>query len=411
VRITTVFRKLLGVMEMLVSSVAFEEVGLVIDVGPRWRRARCCECGRPGPTYDRSPLRRWRHLALGRSVFWLQYAPRRVDCRTCGVRVEQVPWAAWGSRFTLEFEEMVAYLAQRMDRTAVRKQLGINWRTVGSIVERIVAERLDPSRLDNLTVIGIDELSFRRNHNYVTVVVDHVRKRVVWVGEGKSADALKQFFTLLGPERVRQLTHVTVDMSAAYIAAIDAYAPHVQKVFDRFHVQRLASDAVDEVRRAEVREIAGTDAAKALKETRWALLRGAWNLDIRDEQKLADVQATNRRIYRAYLLKEMLAETLEYRQRARAERHLDGWLSWATRSKLRPFVKLAGTIRKFKDGILAYVKTRLTNGLTEGLNNKTRLITRRAYGFHSAHALAAMIHLCCGGIMLAPPLPGPTSSA
>jgi transposase len=411
VRITTVFRKLLGVTGMLVSSVAFEEIGLVIEVRPQWRRARCCECGRPGPTYDRSPPRRWRHLALGRFVFWLQYAPRRVDCRTCGVRVEQVPWAAWGSRFTLEFEEMVAYLAQRMDRTAVRKQLGINWRTVGSIVERIVAERLDPSRLDHLTVIGVDELSFRRNHNYVTVVVDHVRKRVVWIGEGKSADTLQQFFSLLGPERVRKLTHVTVDMSAAYIAAIDAHAPHVEKVFDRFHVQRLASDAVDQVRRAEVREVAGTEAATALKKTRWALLRSAWNLDTRDEQKLAAVQATNRRIYRAYLLKEMLAQLLEYRQRARAERHLDGWLCWAIRSRLKPFVKLAGTIRKFKDGILAYVKTRLSNGLTEGLNNKTRLITRRAYGFHSAHALAAMIHLCCGGIMLTPPLPEPTSTA
>jgi transposase len=411
VRITTVFRKLLGVTRLLVSSVAFEEGGVVVEVRPQGRRARCCECGRRGPTYDQSPPRRWRHLALGRFVFWLQYAPRRVDCRTCGVRVEQVPWAAWGSRFTWEFEEMVAYLAQRMDRTAVCKQLGINWRTVGSIVERLVAERLDPSRLDHLTVIGIDELSFRRNHNYVTVVVDHVRKRVVWVGEGKSADALKQFFVLLGPERIRKLTHVTVDMSAAYIAAIDEHAPHVQKVFDRFHVQQLANDAVDQVRRAEVREAAGTKAAKALKKTRWALLRGAWNLDTRDEQKLAAVQATNRRIYRAYLLKEMLAEAFEYRQRTRAERHLDGWLHWATRSRLRPFVKLAGTIRKYKDGVLAYVKTRFTNGLTEGLNNKTRLITRRAYGFHSAHALAAMIHLCCGGITLAPPLPEPTSTA
>jgi transposase len=344
-------------------------------------------------------------------AFWLRYAPRRVDCGTCGVRVEQVPWAAQFARFTLEFEEMVAYLAQRMDRTAVRKQLGINWRTVGTIVERVVAERLDPARLDDLSIIGVDELSFRRNHQYVTVVVDHLKKRVVWIGEGKSADTLKQFFAELGPERTKKLTHLTMDMSAAFIAAVDDLAPQVQKVFDRFHVQRLASDAVDEVRRAEVREVAGTEGAQALKKTRWALLKSAWNLDRREEEKLSEVQRTNQRIYRAYLLKESLAEGFEYRQGARASKHFDSWICWAIRSKLKPFVKLAGTIKKFKDGILAYVKTRLSNGLTEGLNNKTRLITRRAYGFHSAHALAAMIHLCCGGITLDPPLPRPTSHA
>lgn len=410
-RISTVFRKLLGVTRLLVSSVGFEEDGLVIDVRPRWQRPRCGGCGRPRPAYDRSPPRKWRHLGLGRTLFWLRYAPRRVECPACGVRVELVPWAAPGSRFTLQFEETVAYLAQRMDRTAVRKLFGINWRTVGAIVERVVAERLDPSRFNDLTVIGVDELSFRRNHNYVTVVVDHSKRRVVWIGEGKSADTLKQFFDLLGPERIGKLTQVTLDMSAAYIGAINAHAPHVEKVFDRFHVQRLASDAVDEVRRAEVRAVGGADEAKALKKTRWALLKSPWNLTQREEKKLADIQQTNRRIYRAYLLKEMLAQALDYRQLARAERHLNGWVRWAVRSKLKPFVKLAGTIRKYRDGILAYVKKRLTNGLTEGLNNKTRLITRRAYGFHSAHALAAMIHLCCGGITLDPPLPRPTSTA
>jgi transposase len=411
VRITTVIRRLLGITGLLVSSVAFQQEGLVVAVRPTWRKPRCGRCGRQGSVYDRLPPRKWRHLALGRVAFWLRYAPRRVNCRACGVLGERVPWADRSSRFTRQFEEMVAYLAQRMDRTAVRKQLGINWRTVGTIVERIVAERLDPSRLDDLSVIGIDELSFRRNHNYVTVVVDHLKKRVVWIGEGKSADTLKQFFAELGPERTSKLTHVTMDMSSGYIAAVNEHAPHAEKVFDRFHVQRLASDAVDEVRRAEFRQVAGTAQAQTLKKTRWALLKSPWNLNRREEQKLAEVQQTNRRLYRAYLLKESLAQGLEYQQHGRASRHLDSWIAWSVRSKLKPFVKLASTIKKYKDGILAFVKTRLTNGLTEGLNNKTRLITRRAYGFHSAQALSAMIHLCCGGIMLDPPLPTPTSTA
>ena len=408
-RISTLFRKLLGVTAMVVTAVSFAEVGLLVDVLPRWRKPRCGGCGRRRGVYDRSPPRLWRHLALGRTVFWLRYAPRRVNCSRCGVRVEQVPWAAHGSRFTRDLEEMVAYLAQRMDRSAVRRLVGIDWRTVGTIVERIVSERLDPARLDELYVIGLDELSFRRHHNYVTVVVDHLKRRVVWTGEGRSADTLHGFFDALGPERSAKLTHVTLDMAAGYIKAVTERAPQAQKVYDRFHVQQLASAAVDQVRRTEV-HLAGAEAGRLLKKSRWPLLKSTWNLEVHEREKLGEVQRTNRRLYRAYLLKESLGSLLDYRQPWRARRRLAEWLSWASRSKLRPFVRVARTIRHYMDGVLAYVSTRLSNGLTEGLNNKTRLITRRAYGFHSAHALSAMIHLCCGGIVLSPPLPGPTYS-
>lgn len=410
-RIGTVFRKLLGVTTMVVHAVLFEDVGPVIDVKPSWRKPRCGLCGRCRPVYDTCEPRMWRHLALGRTQFRLRYAPRRVDCRDCGVRVEQVPWAAHQSRFTRDFEELAAYLAQQMDRTAVTKLLGISWRSVGAIIERVVAQRLDPTRLDDLSIIGVDELSFRRNHNYVTVVVDHLRSRVVWVGEGKSADSLAKFFAALGPERAKKLTHVTMDMSAAYISAVERHAPQAQKVFDRIHIQRLASEAVDEVRRSEVHQAPDAEAARALKHTRWALLKNPWNLRQREGEKLAEVQRTNKRLYRAYLLKESLAKGLDYRQAGRAKTHLDDWIGWAKRSRLKPFVKLAGTIKRLKAGILAYVATGLSNGFTEGMNNKTRLITRRAYGFHSAHALASMIHLCCGGITLDPPLPSPTGTA
>lgn len=175
--------------------------------------------------------------------------------------VEQVPWAAHGSRFTREFEEMTAYLAQRMDQTAVRLLMGINWRTVGTIVARVVAERLDRRRLEDLYVIGVDEISFRRHHNYITVVVDHARRRVVWTGEGKSSETLERFFTDLGPERSAQIKTATIDMSPAYISVLQDRAPQAEIIFDRFHVQRLASDAVDEVRREQMRESRGTDQA------------------------------------------------------------------------------------------------------------------------------------------------------
>jgi transposase len=410
VRPNTVIRKLLGVTSIVVEGLKLAEEGVVIRLRPRSRKPRCGKCGRRCPGYDRSPSRRWRHLALGRWPFWLEYAPRRVNCARCGVMVEQVPWAAHGSRFTREFEEMTAYLAQRMDQTAVRVLMGIDWRTVGAIVARIVKERLDPQRLEELYVIGVDEISFRRHHNYITVVVDHARRRVVWTGEGKSSETLERFFTELGPERSGKIETATIDMSQAYITVLRDRAPQAQIVFDRFHVQKLASEAVDEVRREQVRKAKGTDQAGWIKDTRFALLKNPWNLTGMERLRLSSVQQHNRPLYRAYLLKETLAKTLDYLQLARAKKALGQWLSWATRSRLAPFVKLAKTIKRHKDGVLAYIPSRQTNGLTEGLNNKTRLITRRAYGFHSAEPLEAMIHLCCGGIRLDPPIPSPVMS-
>jgi transposase len=398
-------RRMLGVKGLVVRGARLEERGVVVAVRPRQRRPRCGVCGRPGAHYDTSPERVWRHLALGRTVFWLSYAPRRTWCKEHGVRVERVPWAAHDSDFTYQFEELTAWLAQRLDKTATRKLMGINWRTVGAIVERVVRGRLDPARLEELYLIGVDELSFRRHHEYVTVVVDHLKKRVVWVGEGKGEKTLLTFFDELGPERSQALTHVTMDMSAAYRAAVEARAPRAEKVFDRFHMQKLASEAVDTVRRQEVNLRSGTPEGQALKKSRWALLKNPWNLTLRQGEKLSEVARTNKRLYRAYLLKESLAQGLDYRQVWRAEQHLDSWVQWASHSKLEPFVKLSHTVRHHMQGLLAYVSTGLSNGLVEGLNNKIRLITRRAFGFHSAKALMAMIHLCCGGLQLAPPLP------
>ena len=406
-RLTTVLRRLLGVMKMYVESALFRRDGtLVVHVRPTWRRSRCGGCGRVGPRYDRRYEREWRHLPWGRHVVVLRYAPWRVECPQCGVRVEQVPWAPSGGRFSEAFEELAAYFAQITDKTQVTRLLGIAWETVGSIVARVVERRLDPERLVGLRRIGIDEFSYKKRHNYLTVVVDHDRGRVVWAGEGRSAEALDPFFEALGEEGCKAIEMVTVDLSAAYTKAVREKLPEAEIIYDRFHVQRLVSDALDEVRRELVRELAtDPDEARAVKRTRFVLLMNPWNLSRSQRRKLSELQRSNQRLYRAYLLKETLAQALDYRQPWRAERALRAWLAWASRSRLRPFVKAARTIRKHLKGILAYIGTRLTNGLVEGLNNRIRMIARRAYGFHSHQALAAMIFLNCGGIQLNPPLP------
>lgn len=264
-------------------------------------------------------------------------------------------------------------------------------------------------RLDGLRLIGIDELSYRRHHKYVTVVVDHEQGKIVWAREGKSAATLKHFFDELGTDRCAKLEAVTIDPSAAYIKAVTEASPGARLIFDRFHVQRLAHDALDEVRREEVRNAARDD-GEALKRTRWALQKNPWNLTGFEHDKLADLQRANGPIFRAYLLKEALLAVFDRRQVNVAKNKLDDWIGWARRCRLPAFVKLSRTIQKYAHGILAYVQTRANNGRVEGLNGKARTITRRSYGFHSASALIAMLFLCCGGVDVSPALVRPGST-
>jgi transposase len=402
-RATTLLRTVLGLKHTRVTGVRFGPKGIRAMVAPRTRRPVCSGCGcRTRRVYDHRRERAWRHLDCAGMETTLVYDLRRLDCPRCGVRAELVPWADAGSRFTRDFEDQVAYFAQVSDRTTVSSTMRIAWKTVGQIIERVVA-RLGPAdRLVGLRHIGIDELSYRRHHEYITIVVDHVARQVVWASEGKNAATVARFFDALGAERAALLETVTMDMSGAYIEAVTRGAPDARIVFDRFHVQRMAQDAVDKVRRDQVRLLEGSEARPTLKKTRWALLKNPWNLNAVEEDKLAEVQRTNRPLYRAYLLKETLAEILGRRQVHVVRNKLRDWISWARRSRLPPFKRLAGTLRRHFEGVLGFVATGLSNGPIEGLNGKVRTITRRAYGFHSAGSLISLIFLCCAGLTLRP---------
>ena len=352
-RDTTLLAMILGVKHTKVKAVSVDDEGILADVAPTSQIARCsgCHC-RVRQVKDRRE-RLWRHLDLAGMRFKLRYTIRRVACRRCGVRVELVPWAEPDSFFTHDFEEQVAYLARVTDKTTIVNTMRVAWRTVGAIAARVV-DRLRPGDpLDGLTHIGVDELSFRKHHSYVTVVIDHVNERVVWARRGKSAETLGEFFKDLGPVRSQKIDSVTMDMSPAYIAAVKAAVPEVQVIFDRFHVQRLAHDALDEVRRAEVRASENIEEGRALKRTRFILHKNPWNLTNLENQKLTEVRRVNGPIYRAYLLKETLAAILDGRQVNVARAKLAEWVSWAAHSHLKPFEKLARTVSEHSEGILA----------------------------------------------------------
>lgn len=408
-RTPSVARRLLPFPRMTVRSMDFQldELGgeiLVIGVAVRGR-SRCSRCGRKCPRYDRLDTRRWRHLDFGQFTAFLEAQLWRVECPRCdAVVVEEVTWADARSGFTKPFEEVVAWLAQRLDKTAASSLMRVAWRTVGAIIERVVARQREPIDWSKVKAIGIDELSFRKGQRYLTLVSDLESGRVLWSKEGRNAATLEAFFDEIGPEACVRIEHAAIDMFEGYVQAICRRLPNAAIVFDRFHVQQLASAALDEERRVEWRRLKGTDEGRGVKHLRWALLRNPWNATPEEHERLSSLPRKNKRLYRAYLLKEALADI--YRRlytRPWATRRLKEWIAWALRSRLESFRRVARTLQKHFDGVVAYFDTGYTTSRAEGLNTKARLATRQAYGFHSAEAVRAMIELRCSGIVIALP--------
>jgi transposase len=404
VRVSTAFNRMLRLPGASVIGVGFGREGVIVTVRLRQRRRVCSSCGQVGGHLHGRRVKRWRHLDLGVNRCVIECELRRLACRDCGVRLEAVPWARPGSAYTLDFEDLVALLAQQMPKTPIARLLRVAWATVGRIVERVVADQLDERRLRGLVAIGCDEISYRRGQRYLTCVADHATGAIVWARPGRNAATLQAFFDELG-DRKHSIRAVSIDMSAGYENAITAAVPDAEIAFDPFHVVRLANDAVNEVRRADWNTHAKstTTTGKWLKGVRWALLKAPEHLTASQQTKLAEVQAANRGLYRGYLLKEELRALYHLPDRSLAPQHLTAWLAWASRSKLKPFVRLARTIRRYQTGILAAIRLGLSNARLEGLNSKVRLISHRSFGFHGPDPLIALIHLCAGGIVIDPP--------
>lgn len=344
---------------------------------------------------------RWRHLDFAGCPVYLEAPVREGRCSQCnGRRNEGVPWASHRAKHTKAFDRRVARLVQLADKTAVSELARVSWSTVGEIVERVVAEADLGDPLEDLVGITVDEVSHKRGHRYITVVTNLETGKVVWTGEGKSAETLGKFFDVLGPERSAKLEVVAIDMSIAYTNAVQAWAPNADIVYDRFHVMKLLCDAVDEVRRSECGQLEGA-ARKELKGTRFALLRNPKHLRPRDKKAIKRVQATNTRLTRAYQLRVDFEQFWEITNEDEGRSFLMRWTRAALCTRLEPFRKLAKTIRTHLHGILGFIRWYgITSGQAEGMNNKIKLLIHRAFGFHSAAAVFAMISLCCTGIRI-----------
>jgi len=385
-----------------------DEGELVVAVRPKSReRDRCGVCRRRCPGFDLGQgRRRWRALDLGTTFAYVEAEAPRVSCPEHGVVVCAVPWAGHKSRFTRAFEDQAAWLAVNCSRSAVAQLMRVTWRTVGQICERVsVQARRDVDLLAGLRRIGIDEISHRKGHRYLTVVVDHDTGRLVWAAPGRDRETVEAFFDALGQERCKEVELVSCDMASWIAGPVAERCPDAVRCVDPFHVIQLATDALDQIRREvwnQARRAGQADRARELKGARFALWKNPDRLTERQQGKLSAIQQTNKPLYRAYLLKEQLRQI--YRLPAEAATVLlDAWIKWARRCRLTPFVKLARTITDQRPGIVAAIEHGLSNARVEQVNTQIRLITRRAFGFHSPNALIALAMLTLGG--LCPPLP------
>ncbi len=467
-RVTTAFSRLLRLgTGVVVKGVRFGSDTVIVEVALRRQRLVCPECGHSTRARKdtRPEMSSWRHLDLGTWRLELRCQRRRLWCPMHGARTEAVPFARPGAEFTRDFECLVGWLATRTDKTTITRMLRIDWRTIGRIVKRVCDDELDPDRLAELYDIGIDEVSWKKQHNYLTLIADHRAGKIVWGCEGKGEQAADAFFQALDPEpaapspppnqprqppepaimvpfgptptvptghgipaawlepgleldpqliaRASRLTAVSMDMTGGYAKSVRHHAAQATICIDPYHVVQLANQALDEVRRAywnELRSLDDPDAAKRFKDARWCLLKRPEKLTDQQTATLARIKAAGGEVWRAYTLKEAVRGIFEAGLSLEdVEVLIKRLLSRLARSRLKPFVRLGKTIRRHRAGILDAIRLRINQGRTEALNNKVRLITRRAYGFHSAKAALALIMLTCGPVTLHLPheLPAP----
>lgn len=402
-RVTTAFNRILALPGASVESVQFTPEGLVLGLRHRSRRLTC-PCGRTTRARYDTSRRRWRHLDMGATKVFLEADIARVDCRGCGkVRTQVVPWARPGARHSADFEQVVAWLAQRADLTTVATLLRCSWAAVHAICARVVAERLDASRLDGLRRIGVDEVSYRRGHRYLTIVADHDAARVVWVAKGKRGDAFESFFDALGEQRSAQVASVSMDLGTIYRDVARRRVPQAAICFDPFHVVRLVNRALDAVYLASGREHPSGVGDRDWRATRYVLRAGEERLTDAHREVLLALRRSRHRLFRAWELKERLRDLYRAVEPSRARSHLRRWITSARRSLIPAFANLARQFERNFEGIVAAVELGLSNARLEGINAKVRVVQRRGYGYRSVDSLASMIYLCLGGITLTLP--------
>lgn len=386
---------------------AFRRGGrLDVLVKPFKNGCRCPECGRRGKIIRQRPDPRfWRDIPVGPWSVWLMCWPREIYCATHGRVTERLPWADAGTRVTYRLEYLMLRYCQIMSQKAAAELLRLPASTLSDLLHRLIRRLREGHRIRGLKTIGIDEISYHKGHKYATLVYDLDRSRVVWIGQGKGRETVDRFFNeALSDYQKARIRSACCDMSQAYIGAIETHCPNATLVLDRFHIVKALNEAVDEVRKQQWREASKKD-RKALKGLRWLLYRHSSTRTRRDTRNLKALDKHNRRIYRAWRLKEEFECFWNYKATWAAERFLKQWTKSALLSRLEPLRNFVHTLRKHQQAVVAFIDTRVTNAIAEGINRIVRMIKNRASGYRHLDAFSDMIYLAAGDLDLPEQIP------
>lgn len=378
-------------------------LALQVRVTPDQRtRARCSGCGERRPGYDSLPERRFEFVPLWAIPVFFIYAMRRVSCPGCGVIVEAVPWATGKHHLTNAYAWFLATWAKRMSWLEVARAFNTSWETVFRSVEKAVEWGLVHRDLSAVAAIGIDEVFWKRGYKFLTVVyqLDRGQRRLLWLGENRTLRTTLAFFRWFGKERSARLRWVCSDMWQPYLRVIAKKAGQARHVLDRFHIMAKMNKAIDEVRAREAKAMRSKGLAPVLKHSRWCLLKRPENRTGAQKLKLADLLRYNLRTVRAYLLKETFEHFWEYRAPGWAIAFLDRWCADVMRSRIEPMKKVARTLRTHRLLILNWFAARgeIALGAVEGLNNRLKVITRRAFGFRTFRAVEVALYHNLGAL-------------
>jgi transposase len=397
------YRKILGLPEpWIVVDVALDMAAksVTVQLGRRdGSSLECPECGQPCPGYDAQP-RCWRHLDTCQFQTILVAQVPRCSCPEHGVKQVKVPWAEPGSRFTALFERLAIDWMQEAGRSATARQLGLSWSEADGIMQRAVDRGLARRPATPTAVLGVDEKSFQRRE-FVTVVCDLDDGTVLHVADGRGSEALKSCYHAMTTEQRAAVDAVAMDMHQPYVLATQTALPEATIVFDKFHIAKLAGEAVDQVRRLEAKNLAAQGDDR-LKGTRYSWLRNPLQENAEQRREFEPLRNSNLKTARAWAIKETLMDFFRYRQVKRASDFFRSWFGWASRSKLRPITRLAHTLRGRLGTLLNYCKWPITNAASEALNSKIQWIKYTARGFRSREGFRRAIYFHCGGLDLYP---------
>jgi transposase len=357
-------------------------------------RFPCPVCNKLSEVHD-TKERTWRHLDFFHYESYLHARVPRTKCKEHGVKLVNLPWSRPNTGFTLFFEALIVTMSDVMPVSAVADMVSLNEESVWRILAHYVNKAVENVDLSEVDTIGIDEISVKKGHQYITLFYDFNEKRVIHIEHGKGKDALKRFKKVMEDKiKPNQIKYISMDMSPAFISGAKEYFPEAKIVFDKFHVIKMANDTIDKVRRKE------QDKNKALGKTKFIWLKNPENLSEREMKKLHSIKNLDTKTAKAYQFRIALQRLWSIKHPYIVREYFNKWYYWATHSNIDEIVKLARTIDKHFIGIMEAIKRNLNNGVVEGMNNKIKTAFKRSYGFKNEKYRNTIIYLVAGKLDL-----------